>query len=564
MNTLFYGDNLAIMKHMPLHSVDLIYLDPPFNSNKNYNLMYTRITGQPVPESVDAFCDTWEMDAEKEAVLRAMPVLMQEKGVDDFYVQFWRMWMTALRQTQPKLLAYLTYMVQRLLYMKGLLRPTGSIYLHCDPAASHYIKIMMDAIFGHNNYRSEIIWRRSASHNKLSKQYGPIHDVIFFYAAGEKAVFHPGRSAYNKAYVGKAFRYSDGRGPYRLNELTGSGIRKGESGEPWRGYDPTAKGRHWAIPASLRAGLPDRGKGMAPHQMLDALDKSGDVVFSSTGRPSYKQRMGDGVPYQDIWAYQPGTQGVLVDEEIEIDQDVKWLDSEDERLGYPTQKPIGLLKRIIETSSNPGQVVFDPFCGCGTTIYAAHELHRQWIGCDIAMLPINLIRDQLTSEKYRLVEDSDFKIDGIPASVEQAQRLWTDQPFTFQTWLVERVGGFPPARKSGDRGVDGRLYFDTEDGLREAVLSVKGGHVRPTDVRDLRGVLERESTAVMAGFLSLQEPSRAMREEAGAAGVYTYKGVQYPRIQFLTVREILEERRWLHTPTRVGTRMYTGQESLAL
>lgn len=564
MNELFYGDNISIMQQMLKHSVDLIYLDPPFNSNKNYNLMYKRETGQAVPESVDAFCDTWNLDAEKEEVIRAMPRLMIEHDIPSFYVDFWRMWITALRQTQPQLLAYLTYMVERMLHMKSVLRPTGSIYLHCDPAASHYIKIMMDAIFHHSNFRSEIIWRRSASHNKISKQFGPIHDVILYYSASDKATFHPPRTPYLKNYVDKAFRYEDGRGRYRMNELTGSGIRKGESGMPWRDYNPTDRGRHWAIPASLRAKLPNKGAGMSPHQMLDALAITGDIAFSNTGRPSYKQRMGEGVPLQDIWAYQPGTQGVLVNEGMEIDQDVKWLDSETERLGYPTQKPIGLLKRIIETSSNPGDVVFDPFCGCGTTIYAAHELGRKWIGCDIAIIPIKLISNHLESDKYRLVEGQDFRVTGIPSSVEQAEALFHENPHTFQTWLVERVGGFPSSRKSGDRGIDGRLYFETKDGLKEVVLSVKGGAVRPTDIRDLRGVLEREPGAEMAGFLSLSSPSKGMLEEAAQAGMFEYQGLLYPRIQCLTVRNILEDKRFLMTPTRIGTRGASRQTSLAL
>ena len=173
MNKLYYGDNLDIMQQMPLGCVDLIYLDPPFSSNKNYNLLYRNLTGRPVKEQADAFCDTWEMDAEKEALARKMPVLMREQGVEDYYVEFWRLWINALRHTQPKLLAYLIYMVQRLMWMKGILRPTGSIYLHCDPTASHYIKIMMDAIFGHENFRGEIIWKRTSAHSS-AKRPGPV------------------------------------------------------------------------------------------------------------------------------------------------------------------------------------------------------------------------------------------------------------------------------------------------------------------------------------------------------------------------------------------------------
>jgi hypothetical protein len=234
-----------------------------------------------------------------------------------------------------------------------------------------------------------------------------------------------------------------------------------------------------------------------------------------------------------------------------------------ERLGYPTQKPIALLKRIILCSSNKGDVVFDPFCGCGTTIYAAHETERKWIGCDIAILSIKLIREVL-SERYRLVEGTNFEVDGIPVSVEQAEELFKRDPFQFQHWVVERVGGFPMQKKVADRGIDGRMYFEADKELSEMVMSVKGGKVRPTDVRDLRGVLEREQGAELAGFLSIQVPSKAMRAEAASAGQYKYNGIKYDRIQFLTVREILEEKRGFHTPTKVGSKIATGQQSLAL
>lgn len=234
-----------------------------------------------------------------------------------------------------------------------------------------------------------------------------------------------------------------------------------------------------------------------------------------------------------------------------------------ERLGYPTQKPVPLLDRIIQASSNPGDVVFDPFCGCGTTIYSAIKNERQWIGCDIAILSVKLIREQLVGERYRLVEGHDFEVNGIPMSVEGAHELFKRDPFQFQHWLVERAGGFPMQKKVADRGIDGRVYFEAGKDLQEVILSVKGGKLRPTDVRDLRGVMEREGSA-MAGFLSLQEPSKAMRTEAGEADMYEYNGIQYPRLQLLTVRDILEDKRELHTPTKMGSRVATGQASLAL
>lgn len=552
MNTLWYGDNLTIMQEkMGKYSVDLIYLDPPFNSKQNYNLLYKTMTGKPVPEQVEAFCDTWEMDAQKEAIARSMPVLMREHGVDDYYVDFWRLWMQALRKTQPHLLAYLIFMVQRLLHMKSLLRPTGSIYLHCDPTASHYIKVMMDGIFGHTNFRNEIIWKRTGSHGG-SKRWGPVHDTILFYTASDNYTWNRVFQDYDQKYLDNFYRFTDERGRYRLVTLTGAGIRTGDSGKPWRGVDPTDSGRHWALPKSaLQDAYPDRDlTRLSTQEKLDLLDEAGLVYWPPRGSVPQQKRYADenpGVGVQDIIT------------------DIGPISSQSkERMGYPTQKPIALLERIIQASSNKGDVVFDPFCGCGTTVYAAQKLERQWIGCDIAILSIKLVREHLT-EKYRLVEGHDYVVDGIPTSVEAAHELFKKDPSTFQNWFVERVGGFPMQRKSADRGIDGRIYFETGDGLREMMLQVKGGkHVRPTDVRDLRGVLEREPTAELAGFLSLTPPTKAMIQEAAEAGMYEYQGVSYPRIQFLTADDVLVGKREFQMPTRVGTKISTGQQSFAL
>jgi DNA modification methylase len=484
VNTLWYGDNLTIMQEkMGKHSVDLIYLDPPFNSKQNYNLLYKTLTGKPVPEQVEAFCDTWEMDPQKEAIARSMPVLMREHGVDDYYVDFWRLWMQALRHSQPHLLAYLIFMVQRLLYMKTVLRPTGSIYLHCDSTASdHY-------------------------------------------------TFNQPYSDYDPAYLESMYRFTDEDGRrYRLISMIGPG--GAAKGNPF--YEVMGVSRHWRY----------------SRKKMQELIESGMVVQTNPGTvPQRKQYLdqGKGVPVQSLW------------------DDVAGLHAgSKERLGYPTQKPIDLVKRIIEASSNPGDIVFDPFCGCGTSIYAAHETGRNWIGCDIAILSIKLVREILAS-RYRLVEGHDFTVAGIPTSVEGAQELFNKDPSTFQKWFVERVGGFPMNRHSGDRGIDGRIYFETSDGLKEMLIQVKGGkHVRPTDVRDLRGTLEREGNAELAGFLSMAPPSKAMLQEAAEAGTYEYFGVQYPRIQFLTAHEVLEGKREFAMPTRVGTKIHTGQHSLAL
>ena len=472
MNQLFYGDNLTIMRNMKVGSVDLIYLDPPFNSNRNYNLMYRNLTGRPVPEQVEAFCDTWEMDAQKEDVARNMPVLMRDHKIDHYYIEFWRLWMNALRYTQPRLMAYLIYMVERLLQMKVILKSGGSIYLHCDPTASHYIKVMMDAIFGHQNFRNEIIWCYRKWSTK-GRQFCGNHDSILFYS-GKRNVF-------NVQYVPTSEKTQKRWGGKKQRAVLRDGIRTSTSHD-------------------------------------DELAQS---------------------PCPDWW-------------EISIiNPNAK------ERLGYPTQKPGKLLDRIIKASSNEGDVVFDPFCGCGTTVYSAERNNRTWIGCDIAILAVKLVRDVL-QERHNLTEGHDFKIDGVPVSTEQALDLFKRDPFQFQHWAVERAGGFPSPMKVADRGIDGHVYFETASGQESMVLSVKGGNIRPTDIRDLRGVLEREQNA-MAGFISMREPSPSMKREAASAGSYRYMDQTYPKIQMLTVQEMMDQKRGFETPTKIGSKFVKGQ-----
>lgn len=546
MNTLYYGDNITIMQEkMRKDAVDLIYLDPPFKSDVGYNLLYKRYTGKPVPEQVEAFFDTWELDQEKLEIARYMPALMQDRGVPNYYIQFWRLWLEALKDVQPHLLAYLTYMVQRLLHMKSLLRPTGSIYLHCDPEASHYIKIMMDGIFGHTNFRNEIVWKRTGSHSS-SKRWGPVHDTILFYTKSENYTWNRIMQPYDARYVDEKYRRKDQRGMFQDVSLTGPGVRHGDSGQAWRGHNPTDKGRHWAIPTAAGAEIPDFVR-MGTAEKLDALDAA-DMLYwprGGDGFPRLKQYPGRGVPVQDVIT------------------DIGAINSQaEERLGYPTQKPITLIDRIVQASSNPGDVIFDPFCGCGTTIYSAVKNDRQWYGVDVAILAVRLVASRLR-EHYRQVEGVHFVVDGIPVSVEQAEHLAKRDRFQFQHWLVERVGGFPMQKRVADRGIDGRLYFETQEGLKDVILCAKPGKLRPADVRELRGLLEREG-APMGALLSLDEPTRAMQDECIKTGAFEYAGLSYPRIQLLTVREILEEKRELRTPIKIGLRTSTAQESLAL
>ncbi|HEY0382201.1 MAG TPA: site-specific DNA-methyltransferase [Candidatus Elarobacter sp.] len=373
-NALYFGDNEDVLaRYVGDASVDLIYLDPPFNSNQDY----------------DTFEDRWNWDAGAVASYeRAITAGGRASAVlEAFFMQL----------GAGTMLAYLAMMVPRLEHLRRVLKPAGSLYLHCDPTSSHYLKVLTDALFGPENFRSEIVWRRSNAHNKLTSQYGPIHDTILFYSKSRDFTFHPGVRPYAKAYIEDRFVASDAAGRYQLNYLTGPGTRAGESGKVWRDFDPTAAGRHWAIPRSLRRFIPNDGAGMSSHQQLDALFDGGYVVFPKKprGQPMYKHYVGPGVPYQDIWAYQPNTRGVLWGSDACIDEDVKYLEDEDERIGYPTQKPLGLLKRIVETSSDPDDVVLDPFAGCGTSVDAAQAMGRRWIAIDSAPVSIATIEHRL-------------------------------------------------------------------------------------------------------------------------------------------------------------------------
>ncbi len=520
-NRLYYGDNLTIMKNIPTSSVDLIYLDPPFNSQRNYNLIYKKLTGQPVPEQEEAFCDAWEMDSEKEDMVRRMPVVFQEYGADDSLVDFWKAWIAALRNTHPQLLAYLIYMSYRLFEMRRILSSQGSIYLHCDSNASHYMKVIMDGIFGHTNFRNEIIWKRTTAHNTTSRRYGDITDTLLFYSKGDKYYYEPARMEHGKEYIANFYRHSekDGR-RYRLHQVERNaalGIRRNLIYE-YKGYTPEYG---W----------------MMERQKLEALDAEGRLYWSRNGRPQRK------IYLDEVERPRVGN----------LWNDIPPVHSQsEERLGYPTQKPIALMKRIILASCKEGGIVFDPFCGCGSAIYAAHLSNRKWIGCDIAILSIRLVRDVLL-KRYGLEEDKDYIVAGIPRSVEAAQELFTHDPRQFQHWAVELAGGFASAKFSGDRGIDGRIHFETNEGLKNMALSVKGGgKPMPAWMRELGGIVLREEDAKLGGLICLQPPTKGMLKEATGSSIYSYQGRDYQCLQIRTAQDLLDGK-WFDTPSTVRT-----------
>lgn len=515
-------------------SVDLIYLDPPFNSNASYNQLFKSPDGSGSAAQIEAFNDTWHWgDAAEEAFQDV------RRGQNGAAAQM----LGAMRGFlgENDMMAYLAMMAVRLIELHRVLKPTGSLYLHCDPTASHYLKILLDAIFGKGNFRSEVIWRRSGSHNKISRQYGPIHDTILFFTKNDKAFFDPKTTPHNLAYINGEFRFSDERGRYRLNEIMGPGARSGESGAIWTGYDPTPRNRHWAIPDSIRKYLSADEIALGTIGQLDALLAKQLIVLSQTGRPKYKQYPTEGVPYQDIWSFQPGTQGALYESKFAIDEDVKWLSNEEEKLGYPTQKPVGLLERILNSSPNPGDVVLDPFCGCGTTVHAAEKLGRKWIGIDVTHLAIGLIEKRLRAA----FEGVHFTTHGVPQDIHAARDLAGrgrddgNYYFEFEKWALSLIDAQPGnlSKKGADKGIDGNLWFGKTG---RGIVSVKAGeNVGVAMVRELRGVIEREK-ADLGVLLTLTPPKSTMIAEAAAAGQHVEPGfTPVPRIQIVTIEEAM-------------------------
>ena len=540
MNRLYYGDCLTIIReHLRNDSVDLIYLDPPFNSNQAYNAIYKTETGRPLPDQIEAFCDAWTLDEERERAIQTMPVLMREAGVPDDVTEFWRLWMNALRNTNPRLLAYLSYMVERLIWMKGILKPTGSLYLHCDPTASHYIKVMLDGIFGHDNFQNEIVWRRynrpKGSQHK-SRRYGRSSDIILFYSMGRNHTFNAEeiQIPLSQDEIEKRFSSVDDNGRF----MSGPLIRSSSMGDrpnlvfEFQGYTPGPSG--WRMGRDKLQEIYDRG----------------DFYFTSNGVPRRKFRPGEipGEIIDNIWV------------------DIGALGSHDqERLGYATQKPLALLDRIIRASSNEGDVVLDPFCGCATTLEAAHKLGRRWIGIDIAIHAIKRVAAVRLAEKLGLVEGDDYQIEGIPRNVEGAKDLWERDKYHFQKWAVEQSDGFVTNRRTADGGIDGRLYFEGNDpkNLDSMILEVKGGQtVTAADLRSLRGALA-DSGASMAGLIVRvplgQRQQTNFEREMAKAGRVAIRGREYPKLQLRTVEQILEGQQF-DTPPVLGRRQKAQQQ----
>ena len=450
-NVLYYGDNLDILRrYIKDETVDLVYLDPPFKSNQDYNVLFAEQNGSRSAAQIKAFEDTWGWD---EASARTYHEIV-ESGPERVS-QVMQAFNTFLGGSD--MLAYLSMMAPRLVELHRVLKATGSIYLHCDPTASHYLKMLMDAIFGPLNFRNEIIWHYRRWTGE-ARRFQRMHDIILFYAKNRETV------GFNALYT-----------PYTKK----SAKRK----------------EHY-------------------HTRI-----KGDDVYVTSVDPR-------GVRENDVWTISV------------INPAAK------ERLGYPTQKPEALLERIINASSNKGDIVLDPFCGCGTTIAAAQRLDRRWIGIDITHLAIGLIKHRLKHAFGERIKDT-YEVVREPKDLAGAKQLAQEDKFQFECWALGIVGARSADKKKGaDKGIDGRLYFHDEPDnskakTKQIVISVKGGEkVAVSQLRDLRGVIDRED-AEIGVLISMAEPTRDMRKEAASAGFYKSAWGKHPRLQLLTIEELL-------------------------
>ncbi|MCE5255016.1 MAG: restriction endonuclease [Actinomycetia bacterium] len=536
-NLLYYGDNLDVLRrHIKDESIDLVYLDPPFNSNATYNVLFAEQNGTRAAAQIKAFEDTWRWDQQ---AAREYEETVEHGGqVAKALIAF----RTLLGESN--MMAYLAMMAPRLVELRRVLRPTGSIYLHCDPTASHYLKVLMDAVFGPDNFGSEIIWKRQSAHSDARYQFPDVSDSILFFARSRRRSFRPQFTRHDPDYVAKFYRFddNDGRGPYRLGDIASPNPRPLMMYD-WLGFPCPAKG--WRYQKETMQRLHDEGRIYYPRRPDGSLDTS--------RRPALKRYLTEqrGSIVTNIWTDIPPLHSAAA-----------------ERLGYPTQKPVALLERIIQASSNPGDTVLDPFCGCGTTIIAAEKLKRSWIGIDITHLAITLIKNRIYDS---FGEEAMPRVIGEPVSVPDAQELAASDPYQFQWWALGLVGARPVEQKKGaDQGIDGRLYFHDEakGKTKQVILSVKAGHTSVAHVRDLRGVLEREQ-AEIGVLICMEEPTGPMKKETASAGFYHSPGwnTSHPRIQIITVAELLDGT-GIDYPSRFGNvtfkkapRAGTGKEA---
>ncbi len=502
-NVLYFGDNLEILRnrdYFPDGCVDLIYLDPPFNSKKDYNILFKENSGVESEAQIKAFTDSWHWTPAAQntyediyqhgptRVGKLIGALHDALGHND-------------------VMAYLVMMTARLIELHRVLKSTGSLYLHCDPTASHYLKLVLDQIFGVTNFRNEIVWQRTNAHNMRTKGYVRSNDILFFYTKTETFTFNAQFTAYSPQQLKRYKADKNGR-LYTGQDLTFSTGNPNRQFE-WRGTKP-ASNRSWG----------------ASYEQLEKWYAEGRILLKKDGTPRL-----DGLK-------------VYLDETKGIPLSTNWTDiprlrnTTSERLGYDTQKPLALLERIIQASSNEGDIVLDPFCGCGTAVVAAQKLKRRWIGIDITHLAINLMRNRL-KDTFGIKAE----VIGEPADLEGAKEL-ARQPdrYQFQWWALGLIGARPigEKKKGADQGIDGVIHFidDPTSKPKRAVVQVKSGHVGIDIIKVLETVSAKEAIGVL---ITLEPPTGPMKVEAVSAGSYHSPiwNRDYPKIQILTIEELL-------------------------
>ncbi|MGR3273388.1 site-specific DNA-methyltransferase [Thalassococcus profundi] len=532
-NAFYFGDNLHILReYIPDESVDLIYLDPPFNSNANYNLLFKSPDKSKWADSqIATFDDTWSWGDAAEETFEDV-LAMPGKAADV---------LSSLRLIlgTNDMLAYLTMMIARLLELHRALKPSGSLYLHCDPTASHYLKIVLDSIFGPGQFGSEICWKRSSAHNDTAqglKNFGHVHDTLLYYRKSRKWVWNAQFTPYSEEYTGRDYKLIDETGRrFRRGDLTAA-KDGGDVSYDWRVKKPVAARVRWTADTDDEWLNPKRGweyKAVQPYSgrfwaysltNMKIMAHEGRIRHTYDGMPEYKRFLDEmpGVPLQDLWSdisFQKG----------------------DKRLGYPTQKPITLLQRILETSSNPGDVVLDPFCGCGTTLHAAEELGRKWIGIDVAVQSMHVVQDRLKHHFPNVKYD----VFGIPKSADGAMWLAENHPFKFEEWAVTALGAMHSGKFRGDGGIDGTFYYLTaSDDRSRGIVSVKGGRsLNPGMVRDLGGTVQTQrrltkDDKAIGVLVCAHEPTKGMRDAAREFGKVDTLFGPIPAVQIITIAEM--------------------------
>jgi DNA modification methylase len=512
-NQLYFGDNLEVtQKYIADESVDLVYLDPPFNSNRNYSVIFNRHGQVDVDNTaqIQAFEDSWHWTHVTETQYTDFMAVAPGRVADA---------MSAFRTLlgENDAMAYLVNMAPRLVELHRVLKQTGSLYLHCDPTMSHYLKVMLDAIFDARNFVNEVIWKRSSAHSDSTqgaKHYGRVTDTLLFYSKSAVRTWNPAYQPYDESYIARDYRrIEEGTGRrYRIDNIQGPG---GESkGNPF--YEVMGVSRYWRY----------------SRERMQQLIDDGRIIQTRPGAvPQYKRYLDEmpGVPVQNLW------------------YDITAINNRSkEMLGYPTQKPLSLLERVLEVSSNPGDVVLDPFCGCGTTIAAAQMLGRRWIGIDITYIAVDLIEKRLLHTYGDTVRQS-YEVHGIPHDIAAAKVLFNQSAFEFERWAVALVGGQPNQKQVGDKGIDGvaRFPVDAKGNIDKILISVKGGQtVNPSMVRDLIGTVQAQKAA-MGVIVTLQSATKGVQDAIDHGGVYTHPGDgrTFPRIQHITIAELLKGQR---------------------